>query len=145
MREIETSIDINAPSTEVWRILMDFDHWKDWNPIVSQASGDTIPESKLSMTMTGVGGKDGPKYMPVVKNVEEAKSFRWRAKMMAGFLFTNDKVFKLEEIDSGTRLTHIEAYSGLMASLSWRKLNEHVPPMLESMNQALKNFAEKQH
>lgn len=146
MKELRTEIDIAAPTTKVWSILTDFNNWKEWNPIVNDASGVASRDSKLSITMVsdeGKGGKDGPKYMPVVTNTEEPKYFRWRAKMLGGILFTNDKVFELEEIDTGTRLIHKELYSGIMATLFWNKLNSAVPSMLSSMNGALKNIAEK--
>ena len=122
---------------------MDFDHWQEWNPIVDQASGVASPESKLSMTMRCGEGKAGNKYSPVVTNVEEPKYFRCRATMMAGFLFTNDKVFELVETGSGTRLVHIEAFSGILVPLFWGKMEKSITPMLESMNDALKIKAEK--
>ncbi len=98
MREIRTEIEIAAPPTKVWSILTDFDHWKEWNPIVNRASGLASLGSELSITMRGEEGKDGPKYMPIVTVFDEPKSFRWRGKMMADFLFTNDKVFELEKL-----------------------------------------------
>ena len=122
MREFRTEIEIAAPLTKIWSILTDLDNWKEWNPIVNQASGVASLGSKLSITMRGKDGKDANKYMPIVTNIEEPKSFRWRAKMMAGFLFTNDKVFELEEIVSGTRLVHIEAFSGILVPMFWSKL-----------------------
>lgn len=143
MRELRTEIEIAAPLTKVWSILTDFGHWKDWNPIVNQAAGAASHGSKLSITMRGKDGKDANKYMPVITTFEEPKSFRWRAKMMAGFLFTNDKVFELEEIASGTRLIHIEAFSGMLVPLFWHKLETGVLPMLKSMNNALRILAEK--
>ena len=143
MREIRTEIEIAAPPTKVWRILTDFDNWKNWNPIINQASGTASLGSELSMTMRGEDGKDGPKYMPIVKNFEEPKYFRWRGKMMAEFLFTNDKVFELEETGSGTRLIHKELFSGMMVPMMWSKFDKGVPPMLKSMNDALKRKAEK--
>ena len=143
MREIRTEIEIAAPPTKVWSILTDFDNWKNWNPIIDQASGTASLGSELSMTMRGEDGKDGPKYMPIVTNFEEPKLFRWRAKMMAGFLFTNDKVFELEETGAGTRLIHKELFSGMMVPMMWSKFDEGVPPMLNSMNDALKRTAEK--
>ena len=112
MREIRTEIEIAAPLTQVWNILTDFDNWKVWNPIVHQVSGAASLGSKLSISMRGKDGKDGPKYMPIMTIFEEPKSFRWRATMMAGFLFTNDKVFELEETGSGTRFIHKELFSG---------------------------------
>jgi hypothetical protein len=143
MREIRTEIEITAPLTKVWSILTDFDNWAEWNPIVVQASGVASVGSKLNMTMRCGDDKAVNKYMPVVTNVEELKLFRWRATMMADFIFTNDKVFELEEIDSGTRLIHIEAFSGMLVSLFWGKMEKSIQPMLESMNNALKSKAEK--
>ena len=143
MRELRTEIEIAAPLTKVWSILTDLDNWKEWNPIVNQASGVASIGSKLSITMRGKDGKDANKYMPIVTNIEEPKSFRWRVKMMAGFLFTNDKVFELEEIASGTRLVHIEGFSGILVPMFWSKLNKGALPMLKSMNDALKIIAEK--
>jgi hypothetical protein len=142
MRELRTEIEIAAPITKVWSILTDFDNWKEWNPI-KHANGVASPGSKLTITMCGEEGKDGKKYMPLVINVEEPKSFRWRGVMMAGFLFTNDKVFELEEMGSGTRLIHREEFSGILVPLFWSKLKEYALPMLKSMNDALKITAEK--
>lgn len=143
MRELRSEIEIAASITKVWSTLTDLEHWKEWNPTVNQASGEASLGSKLSITMCGKDGKDMNKYMPVVTNIEEPLSFRWRAKMMAGFLFTNDKVFELEEIASGTRLIHIEAFSGFLVPMFWSKLNKGVLPMLKSMNDALKITVEK--
>ena len=63
--------------------------------------------------------------------------------MLAGFLFTNDKILTLEETATATLLVHSEAFSGFMVSLFWGKLNSGVVPMLNAMNKALKKQAEK--
>ena len=143
MREIRTEIEIAAPPTKVWSILIDVDNWKDWNPIVNQASGVASLGSELSFTMRGDDGKDGPSYKPIVTDFVEPKFFRWRGKMMAEFIMTNDKVFELEETGSGIRLIHKELFSGMMVPIMWSKFDEGVPPMLKSMNDALKRKAEK--
>jgi len=88
-------------------------------------------------------GKDGPKYNPIITELEEPNYFRWRAHMLAGFVFTNDKIFELEETNSGTRLTHKEMFSGLLAPIFCGQMEKGVPPMLNSMNKALKELAEK--
>ena len=143
MREIRTEIVIGAPLTKVWGILTNFDQWKAWNPIVSQASGVAALGARLSVTMCGKDGKGGPKFMPMVTILQAPKSFRWRAKMMFEFLFTNEKVFELEETDSGTRLIHKELFGGVLVPLFWGKFEKHVPAMLNSMNDALRAKAEK--
>ena len=143
MRELRTEIDIAAPIDKVWGILTDFNNWKDWNPVINQATGEAARGSELSITMRGKDGKDAQKYKAIVTNIQEPNLFRWRATMMAEFFFTNDKVLELEEIDSGTRLVHIEAFSGILVPLFWGKMEKAVPQILESMNGALKLIAEK--
>jgi hypothetical protein len=142
MRELRTEIQISAPIDEVWRVLTDFDHWRDWNPMVNQASGSASVGSKLNITMRGPNAEDAMKYQPTVLEANPPKSFRWRATMMSGLLFTNDRVFELKEIDGGTELVNKEEFSGLMVPLFWNKLNQFVVPMLEKMNKALKDKME---
>jgi len=146
MREIRTEIEIKAPIEKVWSTVTDIDNWNEWSPIINQASGIASRGSELSITMVseeGKGGKDGPKYMPIVTIFQEPKLFRWRATMMSGFIFTNDKVFELEKTSSGTRLIHKELFKGMLVPFFWSKLNSHVPSMLNSMNAALKEKVEK--
>jgi len=143
MREIKTEIEISAPTTEVWRIITNIDDWAEWSPIINQASGNAALGSTLSITMIGEEeGKDGPKYSPVITILDEPKSFRWRATMMAGFIMTNDKLFELEETSTGTRLIHKELFSGMLVPLFWSSVEKNVPTMLNSMNEALKTKAE---
>jgi len=143
MREIQTEIEITAPLPKVWSILTDIENWKEWNPIINQTSGTASLGSKLSIIMRGKDGKEGQRYMPIVTNFEEPKYFRWRGKMMAEFLFTNDKAFELEKTSTGTRLIHREMFSGILVPMFWGKLNQFVPSMLKSMNDALKKSVEK--
>jgi len=144
MKEIKTEIEIVAPPSKVWSILMDIDNWEEWSPIINASSGTGSIGSKLSITMMGKEqGKDGPKYNPIITDLEEPRYFRWRAYMLAGFIFTNDKIFKLEETSTGTRLTHTETFSGLLAPIFCGQMEKSVPPMLNLMNEALKDLAEK--
>jgi hypothetical protein len=142
MRELRAEIQISAPIDQVWRVLTDFDHWKDWNPMVNQASGSASVHSKLKITMRGPDSKDAMKYEPTLLEVDPPKNLRWRATMMSGFMFTNDRVFELKEKNGGTTLINREEFSGFMVPLFWNKMNQFVVPMLEKMNKALKNKME---
>lgn len=88
-------------------------------------------------------GKNGPKYNPIIEKLNDSKYFRWRAHLLAGFIFTNDKTFKLEETKSGTLLMHTETFKGSLAPIFCGQMEKSVPPMLNSMNKALKELAEK--
>ena len=144
MQEIKTEIEISAPPSEVWNIITDINKWQEWSPIINASQGDSSVGSELSITMMGKEeGKDGPKYNPIIKELNEPNYFRWRAHMLAGFIFTNDKIFELKETKSGTFLTHTEKFKGLLAPIFCGQMEKGIPPMLNSMNKALKELAEK--
>jgi hypothetical protein len=144
MNEIKTEIEINAMPEVVWKTLVDFNNWKNWNPIVSEVLGVPTLGSKLSVTMCGKDGKAAQKYQPIIFIFESPKSFRWRAKMGAEFLFTNDKIIELEKTIAGTRMIHRELFNGFLATLFWKQMKMFVPGMLNSMNVALKKQVEGQ-
>lgn len=83
-----------------------------------------------------------PTWNPIVNKVIGKASFRWRAKMIAKVLFTNDKIITLKESANGTQLSHVEAFSGLLVPLFWGKLEQGVIPMLTKMNKALQEKVE---
>jgi len=144
MQEIKTEIEISAAPSEVWNIITDINNWQEWSPIINASKGEVSIGSKLSITMMGKEeGKDGPKYNPIIEELNEPHYFRWRAHMLAGFIFTNDKIFELEKTESGTRLIHTETFKGLLAPIFCGQMEKGVPPMLNSMNKALKELAEK--
>ena len=143
-QEIKTEIDISATPSNVWAIISDINNWQEWSPIIKDSKGTATVGSKLSITMMGKEqDKDGPKYNPVIIELKESKYFHWRAYMVTGFIFTNDKIIELQETDSGTRLIHKETFRGLLAPIFCNHMEEGVPPMLNSMNKALKDLAEK--
>ncbi len=137
MREVRTEIQILAPIERVWQVLTDFENWKTWNPTVKQVNGSSSLGSKLDVIMSGKDCKEMA-YHPYVLEAVPPKSFRWRAKMIAEFLFTNDRVFELRENAGGTIFYHREEFSGLMVPMIWKRLNQFVLPTLEKMNAALK-------
>lgn len=144
VQEIKTEIEISAPPSKVWSIITNINKWQEWSPIINASQGDAVIGGMLNITMMGKEeGTDGPKYTPVIKELNEPNYFHWRAHMLAGFVFTNDKIFKLEKTEKGTRLTHIETFKGLLAPIFCGQMEKGVPPMLNSMNKALKDQAEK--
>jgi len=144
MQTIKTEIEILAPPEKVWSILTDIDKWQEWSPTINASQGEASLGSTPTITMMSKeAGKDGPTYSPKIIQLVEPSYFHWRAHMMAGFIFTNDKIIELEKTENGTRLTHTETFKGLMAALMKGQMDKGVPPMLDSMNEALKQQAEQ--
>ena len=143
MKKIETEIEIHAPIEKVWEVLTDFNNWEKWNPIVYQAHGKLLKDSKVDIIMYSGKNNLGHKYSATLTEITVPKSLQWNAIMMAGFLFTNGKIFKLHKTESGTKLIHSETFKGILVPMFWKKLNQGVPKMLSSMNKALKEAVEK--
>ena len=144
MHEISTQIDIEAPPSLVWTYLKDINKWHEWSPVINKSSGELSLGSTLDITMIGKEeGKDGPQYNPKIIEIEENKFFRWRAHMLASFIFTNDKIIELKETSSGTTVFHKELFKGMLAPLCTTPMEKGVPPILNKMNQALKELVEK--
>jgi hypothetical protein len=143
MREIKTEINISAPPEKVWTILADLNQWKHWNPIINDTSGNLSVGSRLKIVMRGKGDKSGQTYHPVITELEAPIRFEWSAIMLAGFIFKNGKSIELERHSTGTRLIHKETFGGIMVPLMWRQMEKAVPPMLRSMNDALKGVVER--
>ena len=144
LMEIESEIEISAPVDKVWAVLTDIEKWSDFNSAINASTGVASPGSVHSVTMRGEeAGSDGPQYAPEIISFDEGKSYRWRAVMGAGIIFTNDKLFELTPTDTGTLLKHSEVFNGMMLPLMKGFMQEGVPPILEEMNQAFKAEAEK--
>lgn len=78
--------------------------------MVNKAEGSATLGTKLKITMRGPDSKDAMKYQPVVIEVSPPNVFRWRATMMGGIMFTNDRVFELKEGNGGTELINKEEF-----------------------------------
>lgn len=143
--EIRSEIDINAPSDKVWAAVTDINGWADNNSAINAASGKAAIGEMFSITMRGnEAGTDGPNYAPVITEFEDGKKLRWRAKMGAEIIFTNDKSFELIEIDGGTKLVHTEYVNGMMLPLMKSFMQNGIPPILDEMNAGFKAVAEAQ-
>lgn len=146
LQEIKTEIDIFASPNEVWNVISDVESWESWSPIIRGSQGVVAVGSEITIAMIGKSDKEeGPIYNPIITDLDEPRLFRWHANMGNDFIFTNIKVIELVESESGTRLIHKEQFKGLLAPIFCGQMEVGVPPMLNSMNQALKDLIEITH
>lgn len=141
-RAISTEVEIAAPPPEVWAKITDINGWSDWNPTVTKIGGAAVKGEMLDITISAEDGSDGPNYLAMIVELEEPKTFRWRAKMMSEAVFKNDRIFTLEPTETGTRLIHSEEFSGMMVPIMWGFFETGVPKILGDMNAALKSTLE---
>ena len=42
MKELKTTIEINASPAKVWEVLLDFEKYPDWNPFIKNIRGNAF-------------------------------------------------------------------------------------------------------
>jgi len=142
MRNIETDIVINAPSEEVWSILINHDSYPSWNPFIKQISGPTQPGEYLTVEIQA--GKNKPmQFKPIVITNIQSKEFRWRGKLFVKGIFDGEHYFILEQNGSDqTRFIQGENFTGILSGLMIKMIGEDTVEGFHAMNNALKNQAE---
>ena len=136
MIELFTEQRLKAPPPAVWRALMDFSAYGDWNRYVRRIEGSARLGARLSVTVAPPGGPPRT-FHPIVTRLEPEKVFAWRAVIGAAPIFAGEHIFELEAISDGTRLVHREEFSGLITPLHRRLRLEVTRRGFETMNACL--------
>jgi len=143
MIELRTKIDIKAPSSQVWKVLVDFDRHPDWNPFAVSISGNLKVGEKLRMHLNRPR-PFGMVFYPVVTSVEKGKTFRFLGRFIIPSLFSGEHVFELEGIDeNSTRFIHREEFHGLIPEMLGQLLDKMARGNYELFNKAIKQHLEK--
>lgn len=135
----ETDITIDAPPSEVWRHLVDFDRHPEWTSQF-QLRGRPVAGEPGHVRFRLFGRKAGS---PVtIERVEDARELRWRGGPKG--LVTGSHYFILEGRDGGrrTHFRHGETFSGVFAPLVWALLEAQLGPAYPRFNEDLKRRAE---
>ena len=89
MRELLTKTGISAPPEYVWRILVDFNKFPEWNPFIKEAEGEITEGGRLKVRIEPPGGK-GMTFKPVVKRVALNRELRWLERLIVPGLFDGE-------------------------------------------------------
>jgi hypothetical protein len=141
-REIQTTIEINAPASMVWAVLTDFSQYGEWNPFIRSIRGKAQQGEQLEILIQPAGD-GGMTFRPVILALQPEAELRWLGRLMLPGIFDGEHQFQLEPIgEDRTRLIHREVFSGLLVPLLWRNLDTQTRQGFEAMNQALKQRVE---
>ncbi|PZG39773.1 SRPBCC domain-containing protein [Spongiactinospora gelatinilytica] len=123
MRTVEVSTEIAASRRMVWAVLTDFPRYPEWATYIQRIEGQARTGGFLKVTL---GPPDRPPHVfraPVLEATPEVR-LAWAAVIpgatwLPRAIFTGVHEFVLDALpDGGTRLTHREHFSGLLARLS---------------------------
>lgn len=141
-KEIVSSIIINAHPEEVWKILLDFESYPDWNPFIIKAKGDIKEGENLNISIKPVGSKPFS-FTPRITNVVENKKIIWLGKAIVRGLFDGQHCFELHQNeDRTTTFIQKESFSGLLIPFCKKIIGVNTLNGFILMNQALKERVE---
>lgn len=141
MRRIERSVEIDAASDEVWKVLVDFARYPDWNPFVRSVSGEVIRGAQLKVELRPPGGR-GMTFRPRVLAAVPGRELRWIGRFLVPGLFDGEHSFVIEPLGQRRcRLIQSETFRGLFVILFGKGL-ETTADGFDQMNHALKRRAE---
>ena len=142
MKILQTEIVIYASPEATWKVLMDFDHYPEWNPFIKTISGQKTLGSRLHVFIQPPGEK-GMTFKPIVLENKTQQEFRWLGKLWGGFFFNGEHFFLLQNMGNGTtRFIHGEKFTGILVGMLGGML-KNTKNGFEEMNKALKDRCEK--
>lgn len=141
MRNIESSIDIDAPPEKVWSILMDFDAYPDWNPFITRIKGEQALGGKIEAYLS-LSESKGMTFKPTVKVFDEGTELTWLGIMFVPGLFDGRHTLRIEPRAGGSTFVHRESFTGLLAGPMMRFIGKSTENGFQAMNEALKARAE---
>ena len=137
-----TGFEIDAPDTDVWAVLVNFDRYPQWNPSLPSISGELKEGSMVSMTL----GLPGRPSMNVTANIEQLQPKRlltWRGKVGGAWLFSGHRVFEIQAVTpTKSKVIHVEDISGLLAPLFKVLMGDAVQRSHDEFNNALRRRVE---
>jgi hypothetical protein len=141
-KELLTKTDIAAPPEVVWKTLIDFASYQEWNPFMNFVSGELKVGGKLSARFHFSDGKS-TSFSVDILGVKPPLELKWRERI-SRFL-EGEHVFEIKPLAGGkrARLVQREVYSGIFLSLSSGLLKDGMSRGFIEFNNALKERAER--
>lgn len=109
-KAVDAQLTIPAPPEQIWSVLMDGDHYGEWNPVLVQVDGEFRGGEQLTYQMMTESGEPTAVEARVVK-LDPGRELN----QAGGYwgILTFDHHWILEPVEGGTRVTQHEDYTGI--------------------------------
>lgn len=106
-------MEIDAPISRVWAVLVDLPAYGEWNPFIVEAAGRVAVRERLSLPMA-LPGRERISIHPRLLAVEPERGLRWKGRLVLPGLFDGEHAFVLRPLENDrTRLDHGERFGGV--------------------------------
>lgn len=132
---VETEIIIEATPEEIWSVLVDFEQYSEWNPIILSASGIAEKGERLQLSIFSAGKK--MKFKPKVIVAEQAKVLEWLGHLGFPGIFDGLHTFELVAVTAKTtKILQRESFTGILTSFA-RRMSASICADFKRSNQAI--------
>ncbi|KTG11220.1 hypothetical protein AUR64_04640 [Haloprofundus marisrubri] len=140
-RQVEATIDIDAPPEQVWDALVGFEEYGAWNPLVRRIRGRPEVGGRLNVLLTQ--RRMPPVFTrPVVSAVVPERELRWTTEPPIPGVIDAEHAFRLDPKGERTRFTQREWFRGALADVVVDRLGDRLVDGFDEMNRALKRYVE---
>ena len=137
--QIQTVIDIDACPADIWQVLVDFDAYPDWNPMLGKVHTRLEMGAQVRMEVFREGSKP-LKLKANITTLKDAEELVWRGGN--AFVISGEHYFRIEQLGKHhCRLHHGENFQGLLVPLLRPTLRK-AHTLYEAMNMVLKQRVE---
>ena len=143
MKELSSTIEIDASADRVWQVLMDFASFAEWNPYLPSIEGKPEAQERLKVRIEPPDGM-GMTMSPTVIKAEPGAEFRWLGHLLFPGLFDGEHYFEIEPVGEGSvRFKQGEKFTGVLVPIfGLMGIYKRTEAGFEAMNQALKKRVE---
>ena len=124
MKELTSTVEIDAAPPTVWAVLTDFASYGEWNPVEISMKGRPVEGTVLEHT-SRLPGKKPMTFRPTIITAKPNKELAWKGKVLVPGLFDVVHRFLLEPLpEGGTRLHQREQFRGVLVPFVGATLRE---------------------
>ncbi|MCU6453348.1 SRPBCC domain-containing protein [Sphingomonas sp. A2-49] len=138
MFEVDSSLALPVPVGRVWRVLSDFNHYRDWHPFVTLKGEATLGSVLELEHKTRIRSLPPIAAQAKVTRFEPNASIAW--KIGLGGLVGVEEGFELQKTEHGTEVKHRMRCSGIVALLGIGPVQRRMDRALALTNRSLSNF-----
>jgi hypothetical protein len=135
---LHTEITINSDAETVWSIFTDFENYPNWNPFIKSIKGEIEVGKQFEAEIGDFS------FKPTTKAYDAQREFSWLGRLLLPGIFDGRHSFVFTENSDGTTtLKHSEVFWGILVPFMKKKLDTEIKEGFESMNEKLKELAER--